>query len=201
MITGPEGLPEQCQLAFTWMPVLAQGQCGTKQWLKAAVSDSVDLCPCLFTPRACHAPEPRGSNKALCPLCTCSTSWSFQGLSKLHVPSRAGLQHASIHTLWFLLQSTSVHVLLWYVFWFATKVGKHHTFEITTVTSFCKYVLHQQKKFLNHPAECIAHAFIYRYVQHQWAEKSILFSISLLVTKFPSWNWPLLLHSCNTDHL
>lgn len=74
-------------------------------------------------------------------------------------------------------------------------------FEITTVTSFCKYVLHQQKKFLNRPAECIAHAFIYRYVQHQWAEKSILFSISLLVTKFPSWNWPLLLHSCNTDHL
>lgn len=142
MITGPEGLPEQCQPAFTWMPVLAQGQCGTKQWLKAAVSDSVDLCPCLFTPRACHAPEPRGSNKALCPRCTCSTSWSFQGLWKLHVPSRAGLQHASIHTHWFLLQSTSVHVLLWYVFWFATKVGKHHTFVVICIwNNNCNIIL------------------------------------------------------------
>lgn len=83
-----------------------------------------------------------------------------------------GLQHGSIHTHQFLLQSMSGQVLFGLCFdlppkWESITHLLLTVFEIKTVTSFCKYTLHQQKQFLNHPAELIAHTFIYQYVQHQ----------------------------------
>lgn len=129
MSTGPDGPSSlQSQGCRGWPSV------GPSSDWRQLFMTLVDLCPCLFTPRAsCHAPEPISSNKALCPLCTHSTSWSFLRFQKLHVPSRAGLQHISIHTRWFLLQNTSAHVLLCFVFWFGTKVGKHHTLFIICI--------------------------------------------------------------------
>lgn len=187
MSTGPYGLPEQCQLAIPGLPALAQ--CGTQQWLKAAVSDPVDLCPWLFTPRAsCHAPEPRSSNKALCPLCTCSTSWSFL---KAPCSRQSWITARSYpHTLILVTKyKCSCTIMLCVLICHQNEKTSHtqllSVFEIKT--NILLQICISSTQAVSQ-SSCWTHCtcFYLSICPESVSRKIQLFSFSLLVTKFPS---------------